>query len=149
MGLSEPKNSLMKKMFLISLVGSFSLSNCQRDNYDDYANGTPEQPQSKEMFNPPSWIYGNWGTKIGTNTQVYYVFNENNILYYESAALLSMKADPNIKSVKEEVVSDTEYKLYVVKYDIGNTTSTKYYHFVKVSDTKIYFKTFGVNYVKL
>ena len=139
----------MKKKLVAVLLFSLMVLSCQRDNYNDYSNGNPEQPQPKEMFNPPSWIYGKWGTKNGTNTQVYYVFNENNILYYESGALLSMKADPNIKSVKEEIISDTEYKLYVVKYDIANTTSTKYYHFVKVSDAKIYFKTFNVNYVKL
>lgn len=132
----------MKKIFCIFAL--LMLLNCgNRDSNDESV------IQPKEMFNPQSWIYGKWGTKNGTNTQVYYVFNENNILYYESGALVSMKADPNIKSVKEEIISDTEYKLYVVKYDIANTTSTKYYHFVKVSDAKIYFKTFNVNYVKL
>ena len=133
----------MKKIFCIFALLLMLLNCGNRDSNDESV------IQPKEMFNPPSWIYGKWGTKNGTNTQVYYVFNENNILYYESGALLSMKADPNIKLVKEEIVSDTEYKLYVVKYDIGNTTSTKYYHFVKVSDAKIYFKTFNVSYVKL
>ena len=141
----------MKKMLLIALVGCLSLSNCQRDNYDDYASGTPEQPKPKEMFNPPAWIYGNWGTKNSTTSKTFFVFNEANILYQENGTppLLSMKADPNIKTVKEEIISDTEYKLYVTKYDIGNSISTKHYHFIKVSDSKIYFKTIGVNYVKL
>lgn len=143
----------MKKMLLITLVGCLSLSNCQRDNYNDYASGTPEQPKPKEMFNPPAWIYGSWKAEKITS-KIAFGFSENHITYKDSqkpTVLQTMNTDPNIKSVKEEIISNTEYKFTVIKYGATNNSPliTEVYHFVKVSDSKIYFKTIGVNYVKL
>lgn len=91
---------------------------------------------SINLFNPPNWIQGVWRD----NTSSGFKFTNDNVCEltavsqhcYKEMVNNSNMAIPNSATVNESVISDNEYKFsYTVQ---GQTV---FYHFIKVSNTKI------------
>lgn len=114
---------MRKLLFVLSLVILFS---CSSSSDDD---------NSSNLFNPPSWILGTWSNEIAS-----FVFKKNDfctrVSNLESCLndnLLAAKKTGVSVNVDEEI-SENEYKF---SYTIQGQTS--YYHFKKITNTKIEF----------
>lgn len=121
----------MKKSIsiLVLVLILFSCSDSNSDNPTSSNNRT---------FHPPSWIQGRWiynsavmnvGYKFATNDVCQVLGSIDNCF---KASIDLYNGTQVITAVNEEIISNTEYKL---SYTIQSTTF--YFHFVKVSATKI------------
>jgi hypothetical protein len=113
----------MKK--LLFAFTSLLLLSCSTSSDDDN--------NSSNLFNPPSWIQGTWSNEIAG-----FVFKKNdfcskvsNLEICLNESLVAAKKSGASVNVDEDT-SESEYKF---SYTIQGQTS--YYHFIKISNTKI------------
>jgi len=115
----------MKKMFLV-LFSTVFLFGCSSDG----------DSGSNNSFNPPSWTQGNWlEENLGVSG---YRFTNNDVMSVIMTTEFSfgeqIKSVNNVganTSINEEIKTSTEYK-----FSYTLQSSTQYFHFVKVSNTK-------------
>ena len=116
----------MKKLLLV-LFSAVFLFGCSSSDGNSGSNTS---------FNPPSWIQGRWlEENLGVSG---YRFTNNDVMLVITTTEFSIggqiKSANNVgvkTSINEEIKTNTEYKF---SYTIES--STQYFHFVKVSDTK-------------
>lgn len=129
----------MKKKIILLLITLISIS-CSSS--DDESNQS-----SKSPYNPPSWIIGTWGTKDdnGTPETALFKFSSDNVCQFLLGTSTMCWKEfilqyPNGFLSGNDKSTSTTYEANIIE---GKGATTTTHSFVKVSATKIKWKSFG------